>query len=148
MKPVKLFITLALMVSGVAHAQEHPACGDLDYRYEALASHELRSIAASCQSESVTNLYYNRAHHADLVNEARTLAGLISHSNARSSTRFETYQLYMTLVEQMAPTWYADVEERADFLNREYDQRGEIARRRLRGYDHIADYLERKDIAR
>ena len=148
MKPVKLFITLALMVSGVVHAQEHPACGDLDYRYEALASHELRSIAASCQSKSVANLYYNRAHHADLVNEAATLAGLIAHSNARSSTQFETYRLYMAVVEQMATIWYADVGERADFLNREYDQRGEIARRRLRGYDHIADYLERTNLAR
>jgi hypothetical protein len=50
----------------------------------------------------------------------------------------------MALLEQMTPIWYPDSAGRVDFLNHEYDRHGEIARLRLRGYDHVADHLERE----
>lgn len=148
MKLMKLLIALALSGSGAALAQEHPACHDLGYRYEAHASEELRRIAASCASKPAAKLYYNRAYHADLVVEGRTLAGLIAYSPAHGGARFEAYRLYMGLLEQLAPVWYPDPAERIAFLNSEYDRRGEIARLRLRGYDHLADRLEREAVTR
>ncbi|MGD8497260.1 MAG: hypothetical protein PVG82_00040 [Chromatiales bacterium] len=148
MKLGHLLIILTLAASGVALAQEHPACSDLDYRYETHSSKGLRTIAASCGIPAIANLYYNRAYHADLVAEGTTLAGLIAHSPNRSGARFESYRLYMAMVEQLAPTWYPDTSERVRFLNREYDRRGEIARLRLRGYDHLADRLEREAVTR
>ena len=148
MKLVRLMLALMLTGSGIALAQEHPACADLDYRYEAHASTELRAIAESCQSKPIASLYYNRAYHAELVAESRSLAGLISYSRTNSSADFEVYRLYMAMVEQLAPIWYPDSDERMVFLNTEYDRRGEIARLRLRGYDHLADRLEREAVTR
>lgn len=146
MKLVKLLMLLAQTASVTVLAQEHHACSNHDYHYEAHAPGELRTIAASCKSTPIANLYYNRAYHADLVSEATTLAGLIAYVDNSSSVDFEAYRLYMALLEQMAPIWYPDPGARVAFLNREYDRRDEIARLRLRGYENVADHLERNII--
>ncbi len=148
MKIDKLLIALALTVSGSALAQEHPACSKLDYHLEPYDSTLLRAIAASCKSESIANLYYNRAYHADLVIEGTTLAELDVYSREGNVAHFDRYRLYMALLEQMAPIWYEDSAERASLLNREYDRSNEVARLRLRGYDHAADKLEHKTVSR
>ena len=146
MKLVKLFTLLTVTASSTVAAQEHRACNSLDYHYEAHASDQLRTIAASCKSKLVANLFYNRAYHADLVSEATALAGLIAYSDNNSRVHFEAYRLYMSYLEQMAKVWYPDSAARVRFLNREYDSRVEIEGLRLRGYDHVADYLERSFI--
>ena len=143
MKLVKLLMLLTLLASAPALAQEHPACRNVAYHYETHTPEELRSIAKSCKTVPIANLYYNRAYHADLVTEATTLARLIAYSDNSSNVHFEAYRLYMALLEQMAAIWYPDSADRVAFLNREYDQRVEIAGLRLRGYDHVAEHLER-----
>ncbi len=82
MKLVKLLMLLALTASKFVHAQEHPACSNLEYHYEDHASEQLRTIAAFCNSTSIAYLYYNRAHHTDLILEATMLSGLISYSSS------------------------------------------------------------------
>ena len=143
MKPVQLLMLVSLTASGAVRAGEHPACSDPDYTYQAHTSAELRTIAASCKSTPIANLYYNRAYYADLVSEATTLAELIAYSDNSSSVNLEAGRLYMALLEQMAPIWYPDSATRAAFLNREYDHHAEIAALRLQGYDRMADRLER-----
>lgn len=143
-----LLMALTLAVDGVAAAQEHPACSDLGYRHQIHSSKELRGIAESCQAKPIANLYYNRAYHVDLVAEGRGLAGLITYSPANGRAHFDAYRLYMAMLEELAPAWYPDPAERIAFLNSEYDRRGEIARLRLRGYDHLADRLEREAVTR
>ena len=143
MKLVKLVMLLAQTASGAALAQEHAACNDHEYQYEMHTPGELRTIAASCKSTPIANLFYNRAYHYDLVSEATALAELIVYSDSSNAVRLASNRLYVALLEQMAPIWYPDWSERVAFLNREYDRRDEIARLRLRGYDHIADRLER-----
>ncbi len=143
MKPVQLLIVLFLTTSGPLHADGHPACSDPDYPYHARTSSELRTIAASCKSAPVANLYYNRAYYAELVSEATTLAELIAYYDNSSSVHLEASRLYMTLLEQLAPVWYPDPATRVAFLNREYDHHAEIAALRLKGYDRMADRLER-----
>ena len=147
MKLVKLLMLLTLAASRTVLAQEHHACSDLIYHFDSHASEELRTIAASCKSKPIANLYYNRAYHAELVAEATSLAGLITYSDNSSRVRFMAYRLYMALLEQMAPIWYPDSAARVAFLNHEYDRRVEIAGLRLRGYDQVADHLERNIIA-
>jgi len=148
MKHIKLLMLLAMTASSTVLAQEHPACSNPAYHLEAHTPADLRDIAASCQSKSIATLFYNRAYHADMVQEAATLAGLIAYSDDRGKEQFDAYRLYMALLENMTPIWYPDSEARVAFLNREYDRRGEIARLRLRGYDHVADHLERTTMMR
>ena len=148
MKIQKILMALTLAASGTTHAQEHPACKDLDYHIEPNDSYLLRTIASSCRSRPVTNLYYSRAYHADLIAEGTALAGLITYSHEGSEIYFESYRMYMALLEQLAPIWYEDSAERAFFLNLEYERSSEIVRLRLRGYDHAADHLEREAVLR
>jgi hypothetical protein len=150
MKLVKLLMLmlLLLLASGGVYAQEHLGCKDFEYRYEAHSSEELREIAASCKSKSIANLYYNRAYHVDLVLEASVFNGLVVYSGDSSRVRIDSYRLYIALLEQMAPIWFPDISARVAFLNHEYDRRGEIARLRLRGYDRVADQLERTSLTR
>ena len=143
MKFVKLLVLVALTASGTARAQEHPACRNPAYEYQAHSPEELRGIAATCKSTPVAALYFNRAYHADLVSEAAALAGLIAYADDSSREGFVAYRLYMALLEQLAPVWFPDPAARTAFLNREYDHRVEIAGLRLLGYDHVADHLER-----
>lgn len=55
----------------------------------------------------------------------------------------ETYQIYIGLIEAFAATLYPDPVERLNFLTQEYSRQIEIAELRLRGYDNLADRMER-----
>jgi hypothetical protein len=136
----------ALTACGGAFAQEHPGCRDLDYPYQHLSSAELRAIAASCRYRDIAYLYYNRAYHADLLSRADALASLIPYSGREKEKQYDmqSYRYYMAMLEQLASVWYPDPMARVRFLNLEYDRRSEIAELRLKGYDHIADRLERR----
>ncbi len=47
------------------------------------------------------------------------------------------------MLEALAPLWFPDADARIEFLRNEYDHRGEVVELRLRGFDRIADRLER-----
>jgi hypothetical protein len=153
MRNVYLLALLVLFGSGSVYAGEHRACRDISYPYLGLSSNKLRAIAATCNNEEIAKLFYNRAYHSDLASEARTYAGLMTYSRGTGSTfttappriaRFRGYLLYISLIEQFASERYPDLQQRARFLNREYDSQGEIAELRLRGYEHMANHRERQ----
>jgi hypothetical protein len=139
-------ILASLAVSTGAFAQEHPACRDIDYGYHDHAPTQLRAIASSCRYRDVAYLYYNRAYHADLLARAETLSSLIPYSGREREKQYDmaSYRYYMAMVESLSSIWFEDPVSRIRFLNLEYDRRGEIAELRLKGYDHIADRLERR----
>jgi hypothetical protein len=125
-------------------AKEHEACSNLNYPYQAHSSKELRAIAATCQSDSISRLYYNRAYHVDLLLEGETLSQIIALHNRDMRRHIEAYRFYIALLEAFAPSWYPDADARAAFLNKEYDRLGEVAELRLHGYDHLADVKEKQ----
>jgi hypothetical protein len=123
---------------------EHEACSNLQYLYNTHTSKQLRAIAATCQSESMSRLYYNRAYHADLLQEGETLSQIVALFSRDMRRHIEAYRVYIALIEAFAPSWYADAGARVAFLNKEYDQRGEVTELRLHGYDRLADVKEKQ----
>ncbi len=144
---MRTFVILLLGVlfwGNLVNAQEHEACLDLNYDYQKLSAKQLRAIAATCQSAPISQLYYNRAYHVDLLKEGETMSQ-IDAWYSRDLTRYiEAYRFYIALIEAFAPGWYTDAEARAAFLNQEYDRRGEVAELRLHGYDRLADVKEKQ----
>lgn len=136
----------ALIGCSGAFAQEHPGCRNLDYGYQQHTPVELRAIAASCRYPDVAYLYYNRAYHAELLSRADAMASLIPYSGREKQKQYDllSYRYYMAMIEDLASVWYPDPIARVRFLNLEYDRRSEIAELRLKGYDQIADRLERR----
>lgn len=144
MKKHGILLLSALFWGNQVNAQEHEGCLNLHYDYHKNTAKQLRIIAATCQSDGIAHLYYNRAYHVDLLKEGETLSQ-IDALYSRDLTRYiETYRFYIALIEAFAPRWYPDLEARAAFLNQEYDHRGEVAELRLHGYDHLADVKERQ----
>lgn len=140
-----------LAMCGLASAAEDPACRNIDYSYTGHTAKELRAIAASCEQQDIAKLYYNRAYHSDLVEEARIKDNILTFSisdnsvlsSRQSSHDLEAYRLYIRFIEELAPIWFPKAEDRIAFLNAEYDYQGELAQLRLRGYEKIADNIER-----
>ena len=144
MKKTVIFFIGALFWGDLAYAQEHQACLNLNYDYQQHTAKQLRAIAATCQSDTISHLYYNRAYHADLLKEGETLSQIDALYSRDLTHHIEAYRFYIALIEAFAPGWYPDAEARAAFLNQEYDHRGEVAELRLHGYDRIADLKEKQ----
>jgi hypothetical protein len=125
-------------------AKEHEACSNLDYPYQTHSSKELRAIAATCRSDSISRLYYNRAYHVDLLHEGETLSQIIALHSRDMRRHIEAYRFYIALLEAFSTSWYPDPDARAAFLNKEYDGLGEVAELRLHGYDRLADVKEKQ----
>jgi hypothetical protein len=134
----------ALFWGNQVNAQEHEACVDLNYDYQSQTAKQLRAIAATCQSDRISHLYYNRAYHVDLLKEGETMSHIDALYSRGLIHYIESYRIYIALIEAFAPNWYPDVEARAAFLNQEYDHRGEVAELRLHGYDRLADVKEKQ----
>lgn len=141
-----IFLLVALFWSNIATAQEHVACHNLDYEYQKQTLANLRAIAASCKSREIAQLYYNRAYHRDLLSESEALSQITTVFSQDITRYVEAYRLYIALIEAFAPNWYPDEDARAAFLNREYDNRSEVAELRLHGYDRLADSKERNTL--
>lgn len=144
MKKAVIFLFGALFWSNLVNAQEHTACLNLDYDYQQHTAKQLRAIAATCQSGRISQLYYNRAYHVDLLKEGETLSQIDALYSRNLTHYIEAYRFYIALIEAFAPSWYPNAEARAAFLNQEYDHRGEVAELRLHGYDRIADLKEKQ----
>lgn len=134
-------VILMFGLSALAEAGQN--CSDITVPYEQFSSDELASIALACESEAVKQLFYNRAHHQELINESHQYSRLIPYSNRSSGQHLYSYRFYIAMIEAMAPVWYPDAEARIRFLNTEYEYYNEIVELRLQGYDNLADQLER-----
>lgn len=139
-KSALLGITL-FCLSALAGAES--SCSDTAAPFEQLSSDELVSIAAACESEALKQLFYNRAHHQELIEETHQYSRLIPYSKRDSSQHLYGYRFYIAMIEAMAPVWYPDAKARIRFLNTEYEYCNEIVELRLQGYDNLADRLER-----
>jgi hypothetical protein len=120
----------------------------MDYQFEKHSPQELRRIAASCRSALVSTLYSQRAEHADLVEEHKLLSNMAIQSRGGTNPDLETYRIYIGLIEAFAANLYPDPVERLYFLTEEYSRQIEIAELRLRGYDNLADRMERETLTR
>ena len=92
----------------------------------------------------MARLYYNRAYHAELLQEGEALSRIVSVSGRETTRHLQAYRLYMALLEAFARNWNRNIQDRAAFLNREYDRRSEVVELRLHGYDRLADLKEAK----
>ncbi|MFC1685341.1 hypothetical protein ACFL0R_07740 [Pseudomonadota bacterium] len=148
MRSLILFSGVLLFVAGVCVAGERPACSNPAYDYATQDTDGLRRIAASCEQEAISELFYHRAYHAGLLAEAELLSQLIPYEGGRHETLVETHFLYMALVEELAKVWYPNLGERVAFLNDEYQLQNEVVELRLHGFDHLADHLVQKMVRR
>ena len=106
----------------------------------------LYAIAGSCQAEEVANLFYNRALHRQLLGKYRRFERSLLHFGKRDHLAYiESYRIYIGLAEAFSLRRIGRGDTAAvRRLNHAYEQSGEIAEMRFRGYDLIADRLERK----
>ena len=129
-------------------AQQIQLCSVDQENVMTLNSKELRAIASNCSDSELARLYYNRAYHQDLLNEAEFLSQLISYRHNSAHQHMINYRLYIAMVELFARHSLPKLEVRAVYLNEIYDKYDEVAMLRIRGYDKTADNLEREIILR
>ena len=143
---VKVVIAIVGMsMSLLTGAEEHSACRNPLADYTNHSSSELSTIASSCKSPAVANLFFNRASQNDLEELDHVYSSLIPYRPRGDRHHFDSYQMFITLVEVFAGENSQSVEENTvEKLNSVYDIAGEIAELRLRGYDLQADALERE----
>ncbi len=134
------------LIAWPLYAQEHPACQDLalDKSYD--SPEELRLIASSCRVPEVSELYLNRAHHRHMLKQFERFERSIMHlGDGDNRAYIESYRIHIGLAEAFAAARLRMQDgEMVRQLNRIYDESSEIAELRFRGYDLIADRLERQ----
>ncbi|MCU7810712.1 MAG: hypothetical protein KZQ77_05680 [Candidatus Thiodiazotropha sp. (ex Notomyrtea botanica)] len=125
---------------------QHLACFDLRSSIQNYSVDDLLSISSSCKVPAVSDLYYNRANHQRLLQKYRQFERSLIHTGNRDYRSYiDAYRIYIGLAEaftqqKLSPDETAVLER----LNRIYEESGEIAEMRFKGYDLIADRLERK----
>jgi hypothetical protein len=67
MKILGLLIIPALLAPAVVHAGNQAPCVGRNPAEEPRSPHRLRAIAETCAYHPVAELYYHRAHHAELI---------------------------------------------------------------------------------
>ena len=140
----QLLFILGLVLSGQVVANENPACENHGKSFTNHSAQELRTIASSCQDKEVARLFYNRAYHKDLLLEGIALSSIIQINSESSNHLLTAYRMYIAMIEEFAPLYYTDIQQRINFLNTIYERRSEVVELRLHGYDKLADALERK----
>lgn len=143
MKVVQILAVLTVLLPGYLLASENPACSSPDSTYIDSSATTLRKIAVTCTDSEIARLFYNRAYHKDLLAEEKVLSGLDT-VNDESRYEITAYRLYIALLEELAPFYFPELGQRVSFLNQVYEKRGEVVELRIRGYDKLADALERK----
>ena len=139
---------VALLVSAMAwsaSAEEHPACKDLAVANYYDSIDELLRIANSCRAPAVSELYLNRAHHREKLREFELFERSLMHFRENEGRAYiDSYRIHIGLAEAFAASHLRMLDEAVvKRLNRLYEESTEIAEMRFRGYDLIADRLER-----
>ncbi|MDJ0805288.1 MAG: hypothetical protein QNJ78_00495 [Gammaproteobacteria bacterium] len=136
-------LVLLLAVYSTA-AEQHSACDTLSIDHLGATIDQLRAIAETCEWPEIATLFYNRAYLRELILEYDRINSMISADRSHQAN-FEAYRILIGLVESFA----AEALSRGDAdtvtrLNRTYDHYIEIAELRLKGYDLIANRMERE----
>ena len=135
-----------VLVGGVS-AEEHPACLELPMNEQGYTKDELVMIARSCTIPEVAELYFNRAQHQRLLSKYFRFENSLLHLGDRDNQAYvEAYRIYIALAEAFSIQGLTTEKRHQTLarLNRIYEQSGEIAELRFKGYDLIADRLEQK----
>ncbi len=144
---LRWLLGLAILACGwQAVAEEHPACQTrigLNAQHTAEA---LLAIAATCRVPEVAELFFNRAHHLRMLEKYERFERSLLHFGDRDHRAYiESYRIHIGLAEAFASERLQRQDRSAlRHLNRIYDESAEIAEMRFRGYDLIADRLQRK----
>ncbi|MEW8029683.1 MAG: hypothetical protein AB2792_16125 [Candidatus Thiodiazotropha sp.] len=137
---------LFFLFSGILHAaDEHIACQQPN-AYAGYDVETLLLIARSCRVSEVADLYYNRANHIRQVEEYLRFEQSLNNLGGSGSIAYiDSYRIHIALAEALlgkALTPYAT--QALSRLNRIYERSGEIAELRFKGYDLIANGLQRR----
>jgi hypothetical protein len=98
----------------------------------------LRRIARDCTDPVVGRLYHNRAYHAELLADLRSLARLKKGYRASDRTRLEQGRIYIGLSESFAARAWPRRPDVITALNRAYEQSIRTVELTIGGYDRLA----------
>ena len=138
---------IALSLCGFASlaADQDPACRDLGLKDRAYTTDRLMEIARSCRAPEVAELYYNRAQYRRQLEKFTRFERALYHYGERDNMAYiESYRIFIGMAEAFAADRLSSLDAAAlQQLNRAYERSGEIAEMHFRGYDLIANRLER-----
>jgi hypothetical protein len=139
--------SLVLAATLADHALATPAngCPDaFDTGVQQASPAQLRSIAADCDDPSVAALFYNRAYHAELLDDLALLARLHRAGSNTDRLHWEQRRIYIALAETFAAEAAGSNSQIADQLNLAYEESIRIAERAINGYERMADLNRRR----
>jgi hypothetical protein len=137
---------MAMLVLGwPVMAHEHPGCRDMTIASEGFSRDELLAIAQTCLVPEVSELFLNRAYHLRMLEKYERFERSLLHYGSRDHRAYiEAYRMHIGLAEAFASNRLQQQDRSVlQRLNRIYDESSEIAEMRFRGYDLIANRLER-----
>ena len=145
MRPGIVWALFLLFSSALPAAGEHAACHHPN-NYEGYNAQTLLSIAHSCEVPEVANLFYNRANFLlQLRKYIQFEQSLHNLSGGKSIAYIDSYRIHIGLAEALlSRSLNLDASQNIRDLNSIYERSGEIAELRFRGYDLLADRLERQ----
>ena len=140
-----LGIALSLCGFSTLAADQDPACRAPGLKDHAYTADRLMEIAHSCRLPEVAELYYNRAQYQRQLEKFTRFERALYHYSDRDNMAYiESYRIFIGMAEAFAEDRLASLDVAAlRQLNRAYERSGEIAEMRFRGYDLIANRLER-----
>lgn len=137
---------LFILFFGALHAgDEHIACRQPNV-YQDYSAEILFSIAQSCKVAEVADLFFNRANHIQRVEKYLQFEHSLHNLDVGGNIAYiDSYRIHIGLAEALfSKALTLDAIQTISRLNHIYERSGEIAELRFRGYDLIADRLERE----
>ncbi len=137
-----------LLLAGYATSAmgQHAACQQLNIHSEKYSQKDLLDIAKSCRDPAVSALYYNRAYHLRMLEKYRFFERSLSHYRGDAGQAYiDAYRIHIGLAEAfLAKQLTTNKIEAVRRLNEIYDQSSEIAEMRFKGYDLLANRMQRE----
>jgi hypothetical protein len=140
----KILGVIFLLSMSVAGAEQHPACASPELEYFEIPAKALLAIAESCERPQIASLFRKRAYLRELMDEYDSFNSLLT-ADRSNRAYFEAYRILIGLAEAFAVEALAKGDTATlTRLSRTYDHYIEIAELRLKGYDLIANRMERE----
>ncbi|MEW8505833.1 MAG: hypothetical protein AB2598_03965 [Candidatus Thiodiazotropha sp.] len=142
----RLIGILLVFFSGTLQASgEHAACRQ-PHAYENYTADTLLSIARTCSVAEVADLFFNRANHIRQVEKYIQFEQSLRNLSAGENIAYiDSYRIHIALAEALLNKALVPHALRAlSQLNRIYEHSAEVAELRFKGYDLLADRLERR----
>jgi hypothetical protein len=137
-----------LMLAGYAASVmgQHAACQQLNISSGIYSQETLVEIAQSCREPAISELYFNRAYHLRMLEKYRFFERSLSHYRGEVGQAYiDAYRIHIGLAEAFIEKYLSSNRIEAVIqLNEIYDQSSEIAEMRFRGYDLLANRMEKE----